>query len=168
MTTTQTAPNEPIANKRVQVANGQRPADDRFVSLSTHRLLATTVYVVAVIDGTNRVADPATFLATPIYERARKHANRLTQRLGKVEPTHYAEHLSPTNPQRRQYGIPERPRRIAKGPIAYVEPPRRNKYGRWHVAWSVVGSAQEKSRTFATRREADTFHTRLLNEWNDQ
>lgn len=164
MTTT----TEQVTNKRVQVANGDTPAADRFVSLTTHRLLATTCYVVAVIDGTNRLADPSTFLATPIYERARKHANRLVQSLGKVEPTHYAEHLArEARGTRAGYGLQKPPRRIAHGPIAYVEPPRLNKYGRWAVAWSVVGAGQERSRTFKTKPEATTFYNRLLNEWRD-
>ena len=163
-----TAAPEQITNKRVQVANGSTPAADRFVSLTTHRLLARTVYVVAVVDGTGRLADDRSFIATPTYERARKHANRLVQQLGKVEPTHYAEHLLPDNRGRAQYGLPRRPKRIAKGPIAYVEPPQRNKYGRWAVAWGVVGDPAEKSRTFTKKPEATTFYNRLLRERSDQ
>lgn len=159
--TTTTA--EPVTNKKVQVANGKTPADDRFVSLSTHRLLARTVYVVGVVDGTNRLADDTTLLTTPNYERARKHANRLTRELGKVEPTHYATHLDAgmTN----HIGYPVIPPGVKANGLASVEPPKPTSNNRgWIVVWLPKGQRQRKRQRFWVEADAIAFYNLLLDE----
>jgi hypothetical protein len=69
-------------NRRVPVAFGHNPSDDRYVSLTTVRLFATTVYVVGVVNGTGRLADPHSLLATADLSRARRHANKVLMSAG--------------------------------------------------------------------------------------
>lgn len=64
-------------NRRIPVAFGDAPAEDRHVSVTTVRLMAVTVYVVGVVDGTGRLAEPHSLLATADLSRARRHANKL-------------------------------------------------------------------------------------------
>jgi len=56
---------------------------ERYVSLTTTRLHATTVYVVAEVDGTGRLTDPR-LTVTPDLARARRAANAAVARWGGV------------------------------------------------------------------------------------
>lgn len=146
-----------IASKKVQVVNGTTPSADRFVSMTTARLLATDLFVVGVVDGTGRLADHTTLLTTPNYERARKHANRLVQKAGgRVEPTHYTAHLPHSG---RGHGY------IGRGrPVVEVEAPLRTRYGRYTVRWRRETGVKRMGKKFDTEREAIAFHAELVKE----
>lgn len=148
-------------HKRVQVENGTRPSEDRFVSMTTARILATDVYVVGVVDGTGRLADHTTLLATPNHERARRHANRLVQKLGKVEPTHYAE-LLPAGTARSGYGL--RDQTPAGVTTTEVDPVRLRRNGKYGVKWQVAGQRRRNGRSFDTECEAIAFRNQLKKE----
>lgn len=145
-----------IPHKKVQVEEGTRPSEDRFVSMTTARILATDVYVVGVVDGTGRLADHTTLLTTPNHERARRHANRLVQKLGKVEPTHYTEHL-PRGAERTGYEPPE-------VTTTAVDPVRRRPSGKYVVQWQIAGQRRRNGKRFNTKREAIAFRTKLVKE----
>lgn len=73
-------------NRRVPVRLGDHRTAERFVSLTTTRLHATTVYVVAEVDGTGRLTDPR-LTVTPDLARARRVANAAVARWGGVANT---------------------------------------------------------------------------------
>lgn len=56
------------------------PRTDRHVTLRSARLLAADLYVVAVVDGTGKLAEPKTITLTPDLDRARAAANRLVHK----------------------------------------------------------------------------------------
>jgi len=66
--------------KTVLVRSTDSPRTDRHVTLRSARLLATDLYVVAVVDGTGKLADPTSLTVTPSLDRARTAANRLIQK----------------------------------------------------------------------------------------
>jgi hypothetical protein len=154
-----------IEARKVRVALGDTPQQDRYVSLTSARILATDVFVVAVVDGTGRLADHTTLLTTPIHERARRHANRLVQALGKVEQQeHYINHLPADVARRPGYGLPRRPRPAARRRFVYIEDPQRQPNGSWLVAWLVVGADRESGKRFKSEREARKFHQQLIQQ----
>lgn len=155
-----------IPNKKVQVANGETPSADRFVSLTTHRLLARNLFVAAVVDGTGRLADDRSLVVTPDYERARRHANKLVQALGKVEPTDYTVHIPPTTTYvMKGMGEPQ-PRLGRRGPIVSVEEPRQTREAQFLVRWQHAGRQNRSGKRFDTEREAIAFHKQLMKEMN--
>ncbi|UMG92835.1 hypothetical protein [Nocardioides sp. TF02-7] len=161
-------PTSQATSRKVQVANGDSPSDDRFIVLTSHRLLATPVWVVGVVDGTGRLTDPPSLLVTPDHERARRHANRLFNDLGgeEVEPTHYASHIARDVRAPRAYGIHPAQRPATS---TVVTPPRyREKRGKWHVCWQVEGERKRKGKWFPTEQQAHDFYNRLTKEMSDR
>lgn len=159
MTTTQTT--DQVGNKKVQIANGTTPSGDRFVSLTTHRLLARTVYVVGVVDGTGRLADDKSLMVTPDYERARRHANKLVQAAGgKCEPQDHAVHLPKPSHILKVRGTEPR---AARRPLVSVEPPRETRDCRYLVRWRRE-NRRANGRRFDTEPEANEFYNRLRQE----
>jgi hypothetical protein len=137
--------------RRVQVVANGSPQTDRYVSLTTTRLFATNVYVVAVVDGTGRLADPKSLLTTTDYQRARRHANRLTESWGgEVPPPDTAEFLASRRRRRHR--------------SEYIDPPTRTRDGRWVVRWRCVGSPTAKGKRFSTEPEAQAFYAQLTEE----
>jgi hypothetical protein len=160
----------PPTNRREQVRTGRTPRDDRYVTLTTQRILATNCYVVAIVDGTGRLVDPQTLLTTPSFDKARRHANALFDSWGgggceSNQPTPTAEFLPRT--VRRPYDYPDGRRTFhAVGTVTELhEPARRTTTGkgRWYVRWYYAESRnnQPRTRTFPTEQEAIAFHTEL-------
>lgn len=154
-------------SQRVHVRDGATRTDDRFVSLTTHRLHATDVYVVGVLDGTGRLAEPTTLLATTDLQRARRHANTLFDRWGgeEVEPDHTA-HLPRAVIRRKTGTKPPRPkpRVLRVFPPVYVG----GRKGQWSVRWSAIygldGHEHTRGKRFKTKQEAQRFHDQLAEE----
>lgn len=159
MTTTASLP----VARREQVREGRTPRDERYVSLSTVRLLATDVYVVAVIDGTGRLTDPASLLTTPLLDKARKHANALFESWGggvpEAPPAAYLERK-----YQRPRDFPDQRRTFHRvGNIVELHEPKQDRTGKWIVRWYVEESIRNRPRRrpFPTEQEARAFHAEL-------
>jgi hypothetical protein len=138
----------PPANKRVPVRLTDSARTDRYVSLSTQRLHAATVYVVAVVDGTSRLTDPRTLRTTTDLSQARRHANRLVETWGGVAETAADAIASRPKPKPAR-----RPHRVT---------PKQRPNGRWRVGISING--KWRKRTFDTEQEAQQFIDRIKRE----
>lgn len=152
-------------NRREQVHRGTHPRDDRYVTLTTNRILATNVLVVAVIDGTNRLADPRSLLVTTSLTRARRHANKLYETWGGGcgdAPT--ADYLPPSCRRAADYPDADRPDslRYAGPPIVRVLPPERGPRGFWRVERFYAGRAKSQVRRFRTEPEAHSYYQQLI------
>lgn len=142
--------------RREQVRVGDTRTDDRFITMTSHRLLATDVLVVGVIDGTGRLADPSTLLVTTDPKRARRHANTLYERWGgeSVEPD-YSEHI----PGRRRKGY-----QPGAFTATRVHPPKQTRHGNWNVRWEVAGQMKRRGRRFYSEADARVFMKELTRE----
>lgn len=143
-------PQPEVLNAKVQTSLDP----PRFASLSTARLLATTVYVVALVDRTGRLVDPATLKATPDPNRAiRLHASLVQKQGGKV----ILPLSSPPEPRKQKPAPPERP-----APSAQKEPVYQPQLDRWLMKFSHNGQAYREH--FPTEAEAIVFRNRIKNE----
>jgi hypothetical protein len=133
---------DPTVSKRVPVRLSGHPRDDRYVSLTTHRIHATTVYVVAEIDSTGRMTDPRRFSAHTTLTSARKAANRLLSSWGGVAQR---EEPAPT--------VESKPRSVR---------PRQLANGRWRA--SIRRNGRQYVRMFDTEREAEHFISQVTEE----
>jgi hypothetical protein len=152
-------------NRREQVRRGPHPRDDRYITLTSHRILATNVLVVAVTDGTNRLADPPSLLVTTNLTRARRHANKLYESWGGGcgdAPT--ADYLPPSSRRASDYPDHERPAslRYAGPPIVRVLPPERGPRGRWRVERFHANRPKPITRRFASEPEAHSYYQQLI------
>lgn len=160
-------------HRRVHVLVGDRPSDDRFILLTSNRLLSTPVWVVGVIDGTGRLAVPGSLLTTTNYERARRHANRLFEDHGAEEVQQpYIDHIDAGIAASRRQRAPvrnsPRPPRQPGPPLVSLVPPQRTKKGnRWVVRWARDGQ-RRMGRRFDIQQDAQTFYNRLAEEMRNR
>lgn len=137
--------------RRAPVRLTDSPRTDLYVSLSTVRLLAADVFVVGVVDGTGRLAEPTSLLTTTNIDRARRHANSLVARWGGVADEPDLAELLP------------KPRR-KRGRIEYIERPQQTPNGRYIVRWFRTDAINARGKRFDTEREAVAFHAQLTQE----
>ncbi len=118
------------------------PRDDRYISLSTHRIHATNIYVVAEVDSTGRLADPRRFSAHTNLTNARKAANRLLSSWGGVA-------------KREEYPPDPGPEQRRPRPVQQAN-------GRWRA--KVVRNGTQHQRVFDTEHAAQAFIDRITEE----
>ena len=145
-----------LTNRKVQVHRGSRPNDDRYVSMTTQRVYATDVLVVAVVDGTNRLADPKTLRATTDLSRARRWANDLCERMGgPVDELELRDVLPPNIKEPIE-------RRSAPRDVTRVLPPTPGRrLGFTVVRWTEHG-IYSRYRRFKTTNDATDFYQHLI------
>ena len=145
-------------------------ADDRWVTLTTNRVLATNVLVVAVTDGTNRLADPRSLLVTTDSAKARRHANKLYESWGGGcgdAPT--ADYLPPSVRRAADYPESDRPESLRYGPpVVRVLPPDQGPKGRWRVRWFHADQAKARVRRFDSEPEAQDHYQQLITRMENQ
>lgn len=156
-------------NRKVRVQVGHTPSEDRFITLTTTRVLATDAYIAAVVDGTGKLADPKSLLVSPDYGKARRHANILFNRWGGEEVAPQSVECLPHRIQRRRS---ERQGPQARGPgitiaSTVIDAPRRVRDGSYAVRWQVEGQRRRMGRRFPTEAEARSFHAQLRKELNN-
>jgi hypothetical protein len=119
-------------SRRVPVKVTDQPATDRYVSVTTQWLHATTVYVVAEVDGTGVLAGQLRVFTDG--HAATKHADKLIA-AGRLKATQQPEHVEPTRSKR----------------------PRAKRMGekRWRA--NVTHQGKTYKRTFGTEQEAQEF-----------
>lgn len=128
MTTLKTTTPPVAINERRQVRHADTRADERWVSVTTHWIHSTAVYLVAEVDGLSCLVGRVSVTQDPA--RARKAANRLVDQLTEPEP-------EPASLNTR------RPK------------PRATASGRWKATTTHRG--REHSGTFDTKAAAEAF-----------
>lgn len=142
-----------VLNTKVQV--GVDPA--RFASLTTARLLATTVYVVALIDHTGRLADPATLKTTTDPRRAQRlHVALMEKCGGKVTPTY----KPPPDPPKRDRAHDRAPGNSPRHRPA--QPVYQPTFGTWLMKFRHKG--RDYRERFPTEREAIAYRDKIMEE----
>lgn len=134
------APVPTTLSKRTQVILADSRTDQRFVSVTTARLHATNVYVVALVDGTDRLISNLSTFTDP--RAATRAADRLVTREG-GKSTAAPEPTPPPEPTKTG--------RKAK--------PRRKNSGRWRASPTYQGKTHHA--TFDTKQEAQQFINRV-------
>lgn len=144
------------ANRKVRVKAADSPSSERFVALTTARLLSTDLFVVGVVDGTGRLREPTSLRVTPVLNAARKHANTLVERSGGVVEPDHGEFV-----HRNQARSVER-----RGPLTgtQIEAVGRRRNGDYGVRWRIAGQRKRQGKRFSTKREAQAFHAQLIRE----
>ncbi len=120
-------------SRRVPVKVTDQPATDRYVSVTTQWLHATTVYVVAEVDGTGVLAGQLRVFTDG--HAATKHADKLIAAVrlkAAQEPEHVKEPTRPSRPRAKRIGEK-----------------------RWRAA--VTHQGKTYKRTFGTEQQAEDF-----------
>jgi hypothetical protein len=140
-------------HRKVQVRGDGKPRTDRYITLTTTRLLATDLYLVGVIDGSGRLTDSASLRVTPNLDAARRYANGLVEQWGGVVEADHQQWL-PKNVRR---AMP-----VDDSRIVSVEPVRPRRDGQYAVRWQVAGRKQRRGKRFLTEPEAQSYFDHLI------
>jgi hypothetical protein len=144
-----------MTSRRVPVRLTDSPREDRYVSLTTTRLLSTDLYVVGVVDSSGRLAEPTSLRVTPNLDVARTHANALVEKWGGVvEPDH-------------EQWLPKKRRRRGRR-ILSVERVCRRPDGRYIVRWQDARLLQMSGKSFDTEAEAQSYHEQLTQRMENE
>lgn len=139
-------------SKRTQVKVADRPGDCRYISTTTQRLLGTTLYVVAEVDGTNRCTDPQRLFTTTDPAKAMmKHQVMVSRAGGQAKPPPPPD---PVAPDTTGKGKPRKPRPRST--------PKQREDGSW--LGRVVRNGKKYTQVCDTRRQAEEFIDRMIRE----
>lgn len=139
------APSQPFnARTPVRLVHPADRTAERYVTLTTIRLHATTTYAVAVTDGTGRLTDDARPTLHTDLSSARKAERRLIDRWGGV-----AKQPLPLNPREHKPS-----HRAGYGPGGLPRP-KQTASGQWRASFQHLG--QHYRRTFDTEHEAYSY-----------